>query len=132
MLHKEEELVSILHTCKRNWYQFFKPPPPPHPPPPKKIKSHRCNEYLPILHTSEIINEFSTRVRNWNQFFTCVRNRYQFFTPEKKVAPVLHGCDEYLPILHTSEIINTGNLSTNFRPQNLSKLTIRKFHIWKM
>ena len=50
----------------------------------------------------------------------------------KKVAPVLHRCDEYLPILHTSEIINMRNLSTNFRPQNLSKLTIRKFHIWQM
>ena len=43
-----------------------------------------------------------------------------------------HRCDEYLPIFHTSEIINMRNLSTNFRPQNLSKLTIRKFHIWQI
>ena len=102
-------------TCKRNWYQFFTHVRviginSAHP---KKNTGHRCEEYLPILYTSEIINEF----------FTCVRNWYQFFTPEKKVAPVLHRCNEYLPILHTSEIINM---------RNLSKLTIRKFHIWQM
>ena len=58
---------------------------------------HMCEELVPILHTRE------------------------------KIAPVLHRCDEYVPVLHTSEIINLRNLSTNFRPQNLSKLTIRKF-----
>ena len=63
---------------------------------------HMCEELVPILHTRE------------------------------KVAPVLHKYDKFLPILHTSEITNMRNLSTNFRPQNLSKLTIRKFHIWQM
>ena len=28
---------------------------------------HRCDEYLPIPYTSEIINEFFTCVRNWYQ-----------------------------------------------------------------
>ena len=73
---------------------------------------HMCEELVPILHMSEeLVPILHTR---------------------EKVAPVLHRCDEYLPILHTSEIINMRNLSTNFRPQNLSKLTIRKFHIWQM
>ena len=61
-----------------------------------------CEELEPILHTRE------------------------------KVAQVLHRCEEYLPILHTSEIIKIRILSTNFGPQNLSKLTIRKFYIWQM
>ena len=41
-------------------------------------------------------------------------------------------CEESVPILHTSEIINLWNLSTDFRPQNLSILTIRKSHILQM
>ena len=67
----KEELVPILHTCKSNWYKFFTP---------KKYTGHRCDEYLPILYTSEIINEFFTCVSNWYQLFTYKRNWYQFFT----------------------------------------------------
>ena len=59
-------------TCKRNWYQFFTPP--------KKNTGHRCDKYLPILYTSEIIKEFFTCVRNWYQFFTPEKKSHQFFT----------------------------------------------------
>ena len=49
---------------------------------------------------------------------------------------ILHTCEELVRILRTSEIINVRNLSIlnvmNVRPRNLTKLTIRKFHIWQM
>ena len=131
ILHMFEDLYRFF-TCKRNWYQFF---------------TCKRNWY-----------QFFTCKRNWYQFFTPQKNslhvrNYQrilhmceelvsilYMCEElvpiphtrEKVAPVLHRCDEYLPILHTSEMINMRNLSTNFRPQNLSKLAIRKFHIWQM
>ena len=73
---------------------------------------HMCEDLVPVLHMyEELVPILHIR---------------------EKVAPSLHMFDEYLPILHTSEIINMRNLSTNFRPQNLSKLTIGKFYIWQM
>ena len=79
-------------------------------------------------------------MKNWYQFFTDV---CEILVPILHVSeillPVLHTCEELVPIhlmceesvpiLHTSEIINLWNLSTDFRPQNLSILTIRKSHI---
>ena len=92
-----EELVPILHTCKRNWYQFFTP---------QKNTGHRCDEYLPILYTSEIINEIFTCMRNWYQFFKCVRNWYQFFTPEKKSHQFFTG------VTNTYKFFTRQKLST--------------------
>ena len=92
-----EKLVPVLHTCKRNWYQFFTHP-----------KKHRSQVWRILTN--------SLHVRNLSVVHT-----------GEKVAPVLHRCEEYLPILHTSESINMRNFSTNFRLQNLSKLTIRNF-----
>ena len=119
-------------TCKRNWYQLF---------------TH--------------VGEIGTNSSHSKKQVTDMTNTYQYFTRQKlstifshdyelvpilrmceelvpvlhtrdKVAPVLHRYDEYIPILHTSEIINMRNLCTNIRPQNQSKLTIRKFHICQM
>ena len=87
---------------------------------------HRCDEYLAILSMSKDINKFFTCVKILYHFSICVRICYRFFTPEKKVTPVILRCDEYLPIfIYMSEIINMRKVSKNFRPQNLSKLTVQ-------
>ena len=120
-------------TCKRNWYQFF--------------------THVRVIGTNSSHPKKTqvTGLTNTYQFFTCQRlstnsshvwgigtNSSHVWgigtnsSHREKVAPVLHRRDEYLPILHTSEIINMRNLSTNFRPQNLLKLTVRKFDIWQM
>ena len=65
-----------------------------------------CDEYLPILYTSEITNEFFTCVRNWYQFFTSVRNWYQFFTPEKKSHQFFTG------VTNTYQFFTRQKLST--------------------
>ena len=105
-------------TCKRNWYQFFT-----HVRVIGTISSHpqktqvtgvtkvvraalTTDEYLPILYTSEIINEFFTCVRNWYQFFTSVRNWYQFFTPERKSHQFFTG------VTNTYKFFTRQKLST--------------------
>ena len=72
----------------------------------RDLLGHRCDEYLPILHTSEIINEFFTCVRNWYKFFTCVRNWYQFFTSEKKSHQFFTG------VMKTYQFFTCQKLST--------------------
>ena len=72
----------------------------------RDLLGHRFDEYLPILYTSEIINEFFACVRNWYQFFTCVRNWYQFFTPEKKSHQFFTG------VTNTYQFFTRQKLST--------------------
>ena len=132
-------------TCKRNWYPFFThvrgigtssstpPPPPPPPSPPTKKKQKKTLQVWRIFTNSLHVGNHQ-RILHTCEELVSILHMCEESVPilRTQVAPVLHRCDEYLPILHTSEIINMGNLSTNFRPQNLSKLTIRKFHIWQM
>ena len=120
-------------TCKKNWYQFF---------------TYKRNWYQFFTHAWVIgtnsshpkkqrskvwrILTNSLHVRNCQRILHMCEKLVPILHIRGKVAPVLHRCDEYIPVLHTSEIINMRNLGINFRPQNLSKLTIRKFHIWQM
>ena len=71
-----------------------------------KNTGHRCNEYLPILYTSDIINDFFTCMRNWYHYFTCVRNWYQIFTPEKKSHQFFTG------VTNTYQFFTRQKLST--------------------
>ena len=64
-----------------------------------QIIFHMCEEWVPILNMCE----------------------------ESKL--IFHMCEKSVSNLHTSEMINMRNLSTNFRPLDLSKLAIRNFHI---
>ena len=73
---------------------------------------HMCGVLIPILHIEKLV-----LIIHLNDELVPILHIWE------KAVPVLHRCDEYLLILHTSEIINIRNLSTNFRPQNLSKLT---------
>ena len=47
----------------------------------------------------------------------------------RKIEPVLHRKNTYQ--FFTRWIIRMWNLNADFRPRQLSKLTIRKFHIWQ-
>ena len=144
-----EDLVPIPHMCEvlvpillilRNWYQFF-----------SCVKNGINSSHVRVIGTtlrkklrSQLWRIFtnSLHVRNYQWILHVCEELVPILHmceelvlilhTQKNVAPVLHRCDEYLPILQTSEIINMRNLSTNFRSQNLSKLTIRKFHIWQM
>ena len=71
-----------------------------------------CEKLVPILHVCEILVPV---------LHVC-----------EILVPILHTCEELVPILHTSEFINMWNLSTDFTPQKISKLTIRKSHILQM
>ena len=73
---------------------------------------------------------FFTFVNIEYQFFTGVRNWYQFFTSEKNRTSPLQ-----MTRIRTNssklKMLKMWNLSTDVRPQKLSKLTIRKFHIFQ-
>ena len=69
-------------------------------------------------------------MKNWYQFLTFVKIKYQFFTSEKnRTSP-----SKMAQICTNSAQLKTRkmwNLSTDVRPPKLSKLTIRKFHIFQ-
>ena len=64
------------------------------------------------------------------QFFTGVKNWYKFFTSEKN-----RTCSSQMARIRTNssqlKMRKMWNLSTDVRPPILSKLTIRKFHIFQ-
>ena len=74
--------------------------------------------------------QFFTGVKNWYRFFTSVKIEYQFFTSEKnRTSP------SQMARMRTNssqlKMRKMWNLSTYVRPPKLSKLTIRKFHIFQ-
>ena len=91
-----------LFTRVRIWYQFF-----------------TCVCFDTNVSHVIIWYRLFTRVRIWYRFFIFVEIWNRFFTSEKNRYSYSH--------VKKYKII--WNLSTNFTSQNLSKLTIRKFHI---
>ena len=69
-------------------------------------------------------------VKNWYQFFLFVKIEYQFFTYEKN-----RSSPSQMARMRTNssqlKMRKMWNLSTYFRPPKISKLTIRKFHIFQ-
>ena len=88
---------------------------------------HMCEDYVPVIHTCEF----------WYQFFHMWWVSTIFFHRYKGLVPNLHTSEFLVPIfhimlvLHTLKTIQMWNFSTNFTPQILSKLTVRKFHIYQ-
>ena len=90
-----------------------------------KKTGYRCDEYLAILSMPEIMNKS----------FTCVRILYHCshvwgFAAGSSYLRRGHTSSSLMwhiltIFIHTSEFINMRNVSTNFRPQNVLKLSIR-------
>ena len=118
-------VVPIIHTCKRNLYQLFKP---------QNTRDHRYDEYLQILYTSNIINAILHIYEELVTILHIVRNCYQFFTSVNKLCQFFTGVtNTYQFITHPKlSIINMSNLSTIFKFENLLNLAVLKFHIWQM
>ena len=106
-------LVDQFFTCVRIWYQ------------------------LSGMYTCNITSmQLFTRVSFDTNFSTC-DELIPFFHRYKGLVPNLHTSEYLVPIfhimlvLHTLKTIQMWNFSTYFTPQILSKLTVRKFHIYQ-
>ena len=118
-----EELVSILNICDKLVPIF-----------------HLCEDSVPFFHICKHLVLIIHVCENW----VPILHRCE------ELVPILHICENWVPILHildksnqsfadstnTSQIFKVKNekdvdLSTDVRPLKLSKLTIRKFHIFQ-
>ena len=112
-------LISVkikyqVFTYVEIWYQFFT----------------SVSIWYWLFTIVKIEHKFVTGVKSWYQFFTFVKIEYQFCRSEKNRTSPLQ-----MARMRTNssqlKMRQMWNLSIDVRPPKLSKLTIRKFHIFQ-